>query len=292
MELKYKETPESEGGSAVPGCGTIHITEIKDTLTKLTDDLEFPFDLNDFVLGSTGKKEYSGDIDLVLDDRWWGHGPKALKENLDIIFGSENSKIYGSMVHLKYPIVGFDPKKDHRKPRTGFVQIDFNFGNSDWEKFYHFSPGNESEYKGAHRNLALAAITYAVNKLESQAKDSYDRPEWEVRYKWSPKGFVRVHRISMKDMRSGVWMKKRCDTILEGPHFDPKIIAKIVFPKDGTEEDLFSLETIMAAVKRNYNKEEQEAIWERMASNFSDWRDGKSFVYPPEIDRYFPANDK
>jgi len=292
MDLKYKTLPESEAGTAVQGCGTIHISEIQPTLTKLSNDLEFPFDLNDYTLGSTGKKEYSGDIDLVLDDKWWGHGSKALKENLDALFGKENVKVYGAMVHLKYPIVGYDPTKDERKPRTGFVQIDFNFGNAEWEKFYHFSPGSESAYKGAHRNLALAAITFAVNKLESKEKDSYDRPEWEVRYKWSPKGFARVHRISMKDMRSGVWMKKRCDTVIEGPHFDPAVIARIIFPVDGTEKDLESLENIMAAVKRNYDKDQQEAIWKRMASNFSDWRDGKDFEYPSEIDQYFVVNDK
>lgn len=292
MDLKYKTLPISEAGTAVQGCGTIHISEIQPTLTKLSDDLEFPFDLNNYTLGSTGKKEYSGDIDLVLDNKWWGHGSKALKENLDALFGKNNVKMYGAMVHLKYPIVNYDKSKDKRQPRTGFVQIDFNFGDSAWERFYHFSPGDKSAYKGAHRNLALAAITFAVNKQEAEEKDSYDRPVWEIRYKWSPKGFAKVKRVSLKDERSGVWMKKRDDTIVEGPFFDPAVIAKIIFPKDGTENDLSSLENIMSAVYRNYDKSQQEAIWERMASNFSDWRDGKDFVYPPEIDRYFPTNDK
>lgn len=292
MELKYKTPPTNEAGTAVQGCGTIHISEIQPTLTKLSDDLEFPFDLNDYTLGSTGKKEYSGDIDLVLDDKWWGHGSKALKENLDTLFGKNNVKMYGAMVHLKYPIVNYDESKDKRHPRTGFVQIDFNFGDSAWERFYHFSPGDRSAYKGAHRNLALAAITFAVNKHEAEEKDSYDRPIWEIRYKWSPHGFAKVKRVSMKDERSGVWMKKRDDTIVEGPFFEPAIIAKIIFPKDGVPADLDSLETIMAAVYRNYNEEEREAIWSRMAVNFNDWRDGRDFEYPPEINRYFLVNDK
>lgn len=292
MELKYKVPPENEAGTAVQGCGVIHIHEIQPTLTKLSNDLEFPFDLNDYTLGSTGKKEYSGDIDLVLDNKWWVYGSKALKEDLDGIFGKENVKIQGSMVHLKYPIVNYNEKQDKRKPRTGFVQIDFNFGDTEWEKFYHYSPGSESAYKGAHRNLALAAITFAVNKTDADEKDSYDRPVWEIRWKWSPKGFVKVRRVSLKDSRTGNWMKKREDVVIEGPHFSPEQIARILFPKDGVISDLNSLETIISAVKRNYSLDEQELIWQRMASNFRDWRDGKDFVYPSEIDRYFSINDK
>ena len=292
MDLKYKTPPASEAGTAVQGCGTIHISEIQPTLTKLSEDLEFPFDLNDYILGSTGKKEYSGDIDVVLDDKWWSYGPKALKHNLDTVFGKENVKLNGSMVHLKYPIVGYDQTKEKRLPRTGFVQIDFNFGNASWERFYHYSHGDNSAYKGAHRNLALAAITSVVNKTESTEKDSYNRPIWEIRYKWSQIGFCKVKRHSWYDVTTGRWLKKRVDEILEGPIFKPDSIAKIIFPVDGEVSDLYSLETIMEAVKRNYDNKEQELIWKRMANNFFDWKDGKNFVYPSEIEQYSHIDDK
>jgi hypothetical protein len=292
MELKYKETPKSEGGSALPGCGTIHISEIKPTLTRLSDDLEFPFDLNDYVLGSTGKKEYSGDIDVVLDDKWWKDGPQALRENLIELFGVSNVAKNGSMIHLKYPIINYDSSHNQRLPRTGAVQIDFNFGNADWERFYHYSPGAESEYKGAHRNLGIAAITSSTNTIDSSERDTYNRPIEQVRWKWSPNGFIKVKRLSKVDWRSGVWMKKQEDTVIEGPYFDPEVIAKIIFPEDGTTADLSSLETLMAAVKRNYGFTDQERIWKRMSENFGDWKEGKNFIYPPEINQYFLPNDK
>jgi len=57
MDLKYKTLPINEAGTAVQGCGTIHISEIQTTLTKLSDELGFPFDLNDYTVGSTGKTE-------------------------------------------------------------------------------------------------------------------------------------------------------------------------------------------------------------------------------------------
>jgi hypothetical protein len=292
MKLKYIAPPESEGGSAVPGCGTIHISEIRPTLTKLSDDLDFPFDLNDYVLGSTGKKEYSGDIDLVLDDKWWGHGVPALREDLENIFGKHVVARNGSMLHLKYLIEGYNPKLNEHGPRTGYVQIDFNLGDTDWEKFYHYSPGDDSEYKGAHRNLAIAAICAVADVQNSKAVDGYDRPVEQFRWKFGQNGFIHVRRESTKDERSGVWNRKQVDTVLEDPIKDPIRIAQILFPVDGVPADLHSLETIMAAVERNYGMTDQQRIWKRMASNFHDWKDGRNFIYPTEITKYFSLDDK
>lgn len=292
MKLKYKTLPESEGGAAVPGAGTIHISEVGPTLTKLSSDLELPFDLNDYVTGSTGKSEYSGDIDVVLDDRWWGYGPFALKENLVELYGIENTARNGSMVHLKYPIVSYKEDLLGRLPRTGFVQVDFSFGNYEWEKFYHHSPGDDSEYKGAHRNLILAAICSAVNTTKSKEVDTNNRPITQIRYKFGERGLIKVKRTSLKDVRSGQWMKRQNDDVLEGPFTDPAVISKLLLPVDGSPTDLFSLETIMAAVKRNYGMTDCERIWKQAASNFHDWKDGRNFYYPKEISKYFPTDDK
>ena len=292
MKLNYISTPTDLGGTAVPGCGTIHISEIKETLTKLSDDLEFPFDLNNYVTGSTGKSEYSGDIDVVLDNRWWGYGPVALRENLVELYGIENTARNGSMVHLKYPIVSYKEELQERKPRTGFVQVDFNFGDYEWEKFYHHSPGDDSEYKGAHRNLMLAAICSAVNKIESIEVDSLNRPISQVRYKFGENGLIKVRRTSQKDTRSGQWMKKQHDEVLDGPFTEPTEVVRRLLPVDGEPADLFSLETLMLAVKRNYGMTDCERIWKRAANNFYDWNQGKLFKYPSEISAYIPPNDK
>lgn len=292
MELKYKTQPLHEGGSAVSGCGTIHISEIKKTLTNLSDDLEFPFDLNEFVLGSTGKSEYSGDIDLVLDNKHWGNGPMALYENLVALFGKANVSRNGSMVHLKYPISGYDPVHNKRLPRTGFVQIDFNFGNVDWERLYHYSPGSESGYKGAHRNLAMSAIAGAIDLGHSEEFDSYDRPVSQRRWKWGPNGFFKVDRTSVRDKQTGKWNRKQPDTVLEGPYLDGAFVAKVLFPIDGTVHDFHSLETLLSAVKRNYGVEHQEKVFERIARYLSDRKDWENFEYPPEIDRYLQIKDK
>lgn len=292
MKLAYKALPKSLAGTAVPGCGTIHVSEIESTLTKLSHDLEFPFDLNDYVIGSTGKSEYSGDIDVVLDDKWWCCGAAALKEDLAELFGIEHVARNGSMIHLKYPIVGYDVKLDECKPRTGFVQVDFSFGKYEWKKFYHHSPGKDSEYKGAHRNLLLAAICAAVNTIESREIDALNRPVSQVRYKFGENGLIKIKRTSQKDLRSGQWMKKQRDEIMEGPFITAFEIARRLLPCNGTPEDLFSLETIMVGIKRNYGMTDCERIWKRAAFNFYNWSDGRNFYYPEEITKYFPVNDK
>ena len=52
-------------GGAMPGVGAIHIDEIEPTLDSLEKVLGI--DLKNNTLGSVGKKEFSGDIDIALE---------------------------------------------------------------------------------------------------------------------------------------------------------------------------------------------------------------------------------
>lgn len=293
MKLNYLVPPTDLGGTAVPGCGTIHKSEIEPTLIKLSNDLDFPFDLNNYTLGSTGKREYSGDIDLVIDDEWWDGGLATFRQNLEEVFGKENIARNGNMLHLKYPIVEYKEDLQEMQPRTGFVQIDFNFGDVKWEKFYHYSPGDDSAYKGAHRNLAIAAISAVIGVIDSVDRDDKGRPVQQHRWKFSPDGFIRVNRRCLLNTKTGDWLKKQHDTMLGHPVKDPKSIARLLFDHEtACESDLDSLETLMAAVDKYCGLVEKERIYKRMASNFMDWNQGKLFKYPPEITKYFPLDDK
>ena len=293
MKLKYSKPMPSEGGGAVPGCGTIHISEVKPTLTKLSDELEFPFDLNDFVVGSTGKSEYSGDIDVVIDKVWYDGSVEDLHKDLKSLFNTEEIVRNGAMLHLKYPIENFDKQYAERLPRTGFVQVDFMFGDLDWEKFFHYSHGSESGYKGFHRNIAISAITRATAIVFSHELDDYGRPVSLERWKWSPKGLLRVVRTSRPRANGAPgWMKTQTDAVVDGPYKDIDFIARTIFPKDGTVDDLNSLETILDAIKRNYSKPMQETIYKRIAESFNEKADALYFSYPSEIERYFNPDDK
>lgn len=289
MDLKYITVPNDAGGGAIPGCGTIHISEVSPTLTRLSIELGLPFNLNDYTLGSTGKREYSGDIDLVLDTSQQKYTHVEFQQKLHELFPGMTAR-NGDTIHLKYPIVNFNSSLQGSIPRTGFVQIDFNLGDVTWEKFYHFSPGSASEYKGGHRNLAIAAICAAVLHDTSPLLDFYDRPVYQIRWKFGPKGLFRINRQGV--LQDGKWSRNRVDTIIDGPYFDGNKIASLLLSEDSTALDLESLEAIILAVKQSYGLADQERIWMRMASNFYDWKIGRNFVYPSEISRYFPVNDK
>lgn len=294
MKLKYCKQIESEGGNAVPGVGTIHVSEINDTLTALSSDLELPFDLTDFTVGSTGKSEYSGDIDLVIDKQWYDISVEELHKDLKSLFGTDAVSRTGSMLHLKYPIVGFNKIYSERLPRTGFVQVDFIFGNLEWERFYHYSHGSESEYKGFHRNIAVTAITAATAVVYKTELDDYGRPTSIEKWKWGSNGLFRVLRNSNK-RANGSWLKTQTDLVIAGPIINRDIIASTIFPIDGTVDDLNSLETIILAIKRNYSRSVQDIIFKKIAESFSKTTDALYFSYPPEIEQYFrpdiPLND-
>src|ERR1700679_3563342 len=108
MELKYIKPPAKAGGSAIPDCGTIHLTELCPTLNKLTKELCFPVNLNNYLLGSTGKREYSGDIDLVLDTKYYSGNSKVFHQTLIDLYGNDNTARNGTMAHLRYKIQNYN----------------------------------------------------------------------------------------------------------------------------------------------------------------------------------------
>lgn len=289
MKLNYITPPTQAGGAAVPGVGTIYINEVSATLTALSDDLELPFDLNDYKIGSTGTRVYSGDLDVVLDTQWYKDTPARLMSDLVELFGVTAVRKTGTLVHLAYPIKNYDETKQEVGPRTGLVQVDFYLGDYDWEYFYHYSCAN-SAYKGAHRNLAISAVAAIkdCSVVDSQL-DQLDRPLKEVRYKWGPNGLLRIERVLVENsVTPGKYNKAPRDEVIAGPWKDPQVIAEKLFI-NGVPEDLDSLETIILAVKRSFGIAKQEVIFKRIAKNFMGWPDHKMFYYPPEIASYITS---
>lgn len=101
-------------------------------------------------LGTTGRKEDSGDLDLSVDAR--EVDKKEFATMLATKFGKENVKLSGDNVHLKTPISGDDSK--------GFVQTDFMFSTNPG--FQQGSMiGGQGAYRGEHRHILLSSIARA-----------------------------------------------------------------------------------------------------------------------------------
>jgi hypothetical protein len=127
--------------------------------------------LVDNMLGTTGKKETSGDLDLAVD---------ATKVSKDVLIqqllnrGIDRADIRksGDSVHLKTPILG--------DASNGYVQTDFMFGNPDWQRWSLRGAGEGSPYKGVHRQVLIASIAKAQGMKWSYKNGLMDRETNQV----------------------------------------------------------------------------------------------------------------
>jgi hypothetical protein len=125
--------------------------------------------LVDNMLGSTGRKETSGDLDLGID------ASKISKEVLTQQLlkkgiKAEDIRKSGDSVHLKTPILG--------DASNGYVQTDFMFGDPEFQKFA-LNVG-DSDFKGVHRAILLASIAKAQGLKWSYKNGLVDRDTNEI----------------------------------------------------------------------------------------------------------------
>jgi hypothetical protein len=125
--------------------------------------------LVDNMLGSTGRKETSGDLDLGIDETKITKDV-LIQQLLKRGVKAEDIKKSGDSVHVKTPILG--------DKSNGYVQTDFMFGDPDFQKFA-LNTG-ESDYKGVHRALLLASIAKAQGMKWSYKNGLMDRETNEI----------------------------------------------------------------------------------------------------------------
>jgi hypothetical protein len=252
----------SEGG-AMPGVGAIHIDEIEPTLDKLEKILGI--DLKNNTLGSVGKKEFSGDIDVALDIKpedlpEFVKKLESIPEVLDIA--------KSSVIMTKVKIADYDPNKQVQgKPRTGYVQVDFMPGDPGWMKtFYHAPHEKDSKYKGVFRNILVSSIAAHLDRKDSEQKISDGRSVQSERYMWSPAdGLVRIVRTPEPNKKGDGYTKKNNNKIIAGPYKDPNEIAKVL--QLNSADDLYSYETLRKAMDKNYSPDLVNVILKDFADN-------------------------
>lgn len=152
-----------EGGNVFKGPDKESLTrrikrdEIPSTITYLETEtgVDFSMDKDEEGvpikwLGTTGRKEDSGDLDLSVDAN--EVDKKEFAAKLVGIFGKDSVKLSGDSVHLKTPING--------DPANGFAQTDFMFSANP--KFQQGSMiGGQGAYRGEHRHILLSSIARA-----------------------------------------------------------------------------------------------------------------------------------
>ena len=270
FEFFNKSTQVISEGGAAEGVGAIHHSEIAPTLKKLEQQLGVPLLAN--ALGSVGKKEFSGDIDIAVEltKEQQDDFQKKLQSTPGLAFVQKTSVSITSA-----DIVGYDPKKQiPGVKRTGKVQIDFMPGDVEFMKSYYHSPhsksmsqdGRHSAYKGVHRNLMISAIIDKIDVKASKERTEDGRPLKLARWMFSPTdGIVRIIREPVPKANGEGYTKKNKNTITKGPFKKPEQWAKIL--KLDSADDLYSFETLLAAVKKNYPAETVSKVISDFKSN-------------------------
>ena len=272
----------SEGG-AMPGVGAIHHTEIDATLDALEKSLGVS--LKDNVLGSVGKKESSGDIDVAINIPTEKLPEFAAKlEASPLVQDIKKSSVFMTVVD----IVGYNAENTKEGiNRTGKVQIDFMPGEPEWMKTYYHSPhekgmskdGRSSNYKGTFRNIMLATMAAVYQSDSSEEQNEHGRPLEQKRWIWSPSdGLNWISRKPKPKANGQGYTKANIDTRIEGPFKNPTEIAT-KFGLDNAE-DLYSFETLLAAIKKNYPSE----VVDKIIRQFKDNGQIQSMGIPAELE--------
>ena len=251
----------NEGG-AMPGVGAIHIDEITPTLQALEKSIGV--DLMNNTLGSVGKRQFSGDIDVALQIQ-----PEELPAFIEEL--KKNPLVLDiaktSVIMTKIKIMDFDESKSDGRPRTGFVQVDFMPGDPGWMKTYYHSPSEtESKYKGVYRNIMIATLAAVHNRDQSDAKLDDGRAMEERRFMWSPtEGLLRVQRTPVPKKNGDGYTKKNKNETIDGPWKQPDEIAAQLGLDSG--KDLNSFESLLTAVKKNWTKEKLQYVIDGFKQN-------------------------
>lgn len=147
---------------------TINKYEVPDTLASLQSFLtQVGLPIVD-PIGSTGKRDVSGDIDVAvgpvkpMDKKEKLAFKSKLKSDLGSLLGPENIALSGDNMHIRFPIEGRFVRDDSEQE---YVQVDLMFSeeptNTAW-----LMAGTASGLKGVFRNLLLAFVA-KVRSIQS-----------------------------------------------------------------------------------------------------------------------------
>lgn len=239
--------------------------EINPTLEWLGERIQLDTEyMKSNKLGSAGKNETSGDVDINMDEsRFDIH---EILGKLKATLGEENVKdwTHVNQIFTCVPIRG--------DSTNGFVQIDFMFGDRVWQEFSYFSPGYKSAYKGLFRTeLIKAAVAFRSDwtlfeddQLVCRVGPTFFHDRglvWRYRHramrkdgKGRVKTFSELTEADFKQLYPQA--RSATKTVVKTPHG----VAELIFGSKKQVDDFFSYETLLAGLKQTYSPAEYGTI--------------------------------
>lgn len=269
------------GGKAFHGVTQrIHKHDILDTLDWLKQnwpDHSLNCEpLENSLLGSAGKQDTSGDLDLNLDINAYDQAKVA--RDLTALLGEEFVKPRpgNNQIFTAIPIMG-DAEK------YGRVQVDFMFGNFKWQEFSYFSPakavGNKwaalktgSNFKGLYRTEFIKALTaYRSDWVLEENGEMIARVGptffhdkglvWRYRHRPMRKdGTARVKAFEELSKEEFLQIYPSAMTAMTDVMDDPQEVVKFILESHITPEQCFSLENLVLWTRRIYDSEAMAII--------------------------------
>jgi hypothetical protein len=298
----------SEGGNAFEDVVGIKKENIKPTIDLLETMLFKPLQIDKSLwtseLGSTGKKDVSGDIDIAVNmsELLSKLNAKSVDEVKQIILNklkelNIDCRKIGLNIHLRFPIQGTQENE--------FVQIDiFNSNNLDFLKQKMFSPaGTDSKYKGAHRTSSLGSIfkeitTHIAEDAVDDEKNEFVSPDGKkypgLRFSYisiRDDGFYQITK-TFKGKRGIVKTPKRDDSQTKFITDSFQEMLDILFGKGKySPEDLYSFETIWNNILMDKSFPYKDKLDDIVVSLYYMFNDDKLLVMPDEIIEYLENNN-
>ena len=213
----------TEGGNVFGTTAPIQKDKIEPTLEKFVEELGriFPTKASTFTsfekLGSAGKKDMSGDIDVAFpvahltkdgkpDLEGWGLGEEKFNEYFNIFrkrarTATESQTKLKAMLTLiaekineKSTILQADPKSAGSnslflafpqygvdgKKQPELIQVDINVGDPEWLKFSYYSNIYKGVVKGLHRTQLMLALFTAKGKMFKHEQGVLDKETREI----------------------------------------------------------------------------------------------------------------
>lgn len=250
-------------------------------------------------LGSTGKLQTSGDIDIAIDsekfgERQIGHRLKKLSKGR-----------YKEHKGIKVTSYAIPIRGDEEQ---GLVQVDVVFTpNTNWAKFAYHSEGEGTKYKGALRGVLLSAVAKFINK-PGMDHIEYDDEDHEITIQAGrsvelSQGMLRTfkHRPLGKD---GNLVKNPQSIPIEKfkelyPNVevkggqvivdDPEKVVKLLFGSTTKPDDVRTVEQILRLIKRKFDDETQDKIFKHAAKKAKPLT--KKMRIPPELEEHLDETE-
>jgi hypothetical protein len=230
----------SEGGGAFDDVESISLLELQKIWPIIKNDLEELGCSNIEMIGSTGKKDQMGDIDLAamfngsIDDfvslAKQSHGPENVVRQ------------GGNVASIRY---GMNEK---------FVQVDVMLGDTSYIKWARFGTSSDKKHrdysplKGIVRNMLLNSINRFAAKLQFIDAEHSDvqRTRYLVDF---DKGLFKA--VQTRLGRGNKVLKDWKTISKEFISSDPDVIASIIFGEDTKSDDLRTFENVVEQLKKS-----------------------------------------